>query len=168
MSRVKERNKQNESCMNILDLIKQTIGNETAQAAIKIFQAPHSLVKLYWIICLSVAGSLTGYFVIQSLVSFATFRVNTNTRTIFETSSLFPRVTYCNKNPFVTKYAFDKFEVGNFTFARMLYEMNYNMNYTERLRLQHPFSEVLIECSFNGEKCSANDFLYEFDTTLIH
>ena len=151
---------------NMLDLVKQTIGNETAQAAIKIFQTPHFLVKFYWIFCLLAACTLTAYFVIESLVNFVTFKVNTNTRTIFETSSLFPRVTYCNKNPFLTKYAFEKIENNNFTYAEMLYEMNYNMNYTERLKLQHTFNKVLIECTYNGEKCNANDFNYEFDPNL--
>jgi hypothetical protein len=154
------------SSSNVLTLIKQTIGNETAQAAIKIFQTPHTLVRLHWIACLLVACSLASFFVIQSLIAFVTFKVNTNTRTIFETSSLFPRVTYCNKNPFTTKYAYEKMVGQNLTYAEMLYEMNYRMGKEERMRLQHPFSKILIECSFNGEKCSVNDFQHEHDVNL--
>ena len=59
-----------------------------------------------------------------------------------------------------------KFVKSNLSYKELLYEMNYNMNHTERLKLQHPFGKVLIECSFNAEKCGANDFQYELDPNL--
>ena len=155
-----------ETTIKVIDLIKETIGNETAQATIKIIKTPHKVIKLFWIVCLFAACSLAAFFVIQSLITFVTYKVQTNVRTIFETSSLFPKITYCNKNPFNTKYAFDTLEPLNASYAEMLFHVNYNMSESERLRLQHPFDTVLIECAFNGEKCTANDFTYEFDPNL--
>ena len=151
--------------LSTLDLIKETIGNEAAQAFVKIFRSTSCFKKIFWVTCLIAACSLSAFFVIQSLITFVTYEVSTNTRTIFEMTSLFPRITYCNKNPFNTKYSFESLEkIGNYN--DMLYAMNYVLNDSEKLRLQHPFDKVLVECNFNNEKCTINDFLREFDSNL--
>ena len=173
---LKDKNKPNkpvsksnkEDILNILDRFGKTVGCEAAQSIIKLFKSSHYglKIKVFWFICLLVACSLAGFFVIQSLIRFVTFEVNTSSRTIFETASLFPKITYCNKNPLNTEYAFKSLESVNFNYNDMLFKMNYYLNDTEKLKLHHPFEKIMLECSYNNEKCTASDFLREFDTNL--
>ena len=164
-SEVSNEKKSQTKKLNTLDLIKENIGNEASQAFVKIFRSSSCIFKMFWFTCLMAACSLSAFFMIQSLITFVTYEVSTNTRTIFETASLFPRITYCNKNPFNTKYSFESLEkIGNYN--DMLYAMNYVLNDSEKLSLQHPFDKVLVDCSFNNEKCTISDFLREFDPNL--
>ena len=153
----------NEKAVNI---IRNTLGNEAAQATIKVFNSPYIVIKIFWIVCLLVACCLAAFFVIESLIVFVTYKINTNTRTIFESSSLFPKITFCQKNPFTTKYAFETIQMANLSLQEALFKTNYKMDENERLMMQHPLSKVLIDCAFNGEKCTYNDFVHEFDYNL--
>ena len=67
-----------EDNLNILDRFGKTVGCEAAQSTIKLFKSSHYglKIKVFWFICLLVACSLAGFFVIQSLIRFVTFEVN--------------------------------------------------------------------------------------------
>jgi len=149
----------------VMRLVKETLYNSAAQALLKIYETPSKIVKLFWCVCLLGACSLCAYFVVESLVLFFSYEVSTKTRTYTETSSLFPKVTICNKNVFTTKYAFDF--ANGLKYDEVLWRINTKLNVTQREKLTHSFEDTLLACSFNAEACEAReDFTFEYDKSL--
>ena len=93
------------SSLLIKQTLKEVLYNSLAQAILKIFQTPHILLKVFLVVFVIVANGLCAYLILQAVLNFLSFEVITTTRTIFETPSLFPKVTICNVNPFATEYA---------------------------------------------------------------
>ena len=130
-----------------LQLYKEILCNSTGQALIKIFYSKSSLFKLFWIACLMSTCSLCAYFIMESLVLYFTPVSSTQVRTHFETMSLFPKVTICNKNALTSKYAF---ELTNGTTPEE-FSSRVNMEFDEAQKglLQHSLDDILFECQFN-------------------
>ena len=149
----------------LMDLVKEILYNSAAQAILKIFKTKSKIIKIFWVTCLLLACAMCTYFVIESLILFFTYEVSTQTRTYTETSSLFPKITICNKNLFTTKYSYDLANGSSFTdFSNTI---SFKMNDSERLKLIHPFEAILFSCTFNAEKCTAqDDFIREYDKSL--
>ena len=127
--------------------LKEVLCNSTGQALLKIYDSPSCLVKLFWLACLTSACSLCAYFVMESLVLYFTPVSSTHVRTNFETVSLFPKVTICNKNPFTTKYAH---EMANGSSPdEFVQKVNTRFNDSQRELLQHSLDDILFDCSFN-------------------
>jgi hypothetical protein len=63
--------------VSVRNLTKETLGNETAQAIIRIFETRYLGLKIFWLICLLGCGSLCGYLVAQTLITYLTFSVYT-------------------------------------------------------------------------------------------
>lgn len=149
----------------IVSLIKDTLYNSTAMAILKLFQAStRGIIKCLWIACLLGTCSLCAYFVIEALIEFFKYEVTTNARTYFEMTSLFPKITYCNKNPFTTKYAYDT--AGAMTLDNFVYHINSKLSDAEKKKLHHRLEDILIDCTFNTQKCSYKDFKEEYDKNL--
>ena len=147
-------------------LIKESLYNSTAQALYKAYNTSSSLTKLFWCVCMLGACSLCAYFVVKSLIDFFTYEVSMNTRTYFETTSLFPKITFCNKNPYTTKYAFDLAKQKALKFEECGSYVNLKLNDTERIKLTHRIEDIIIECDFNTEQCEESDFVREYDKNL--
>lgn len=132
---------------NGYDFYKEILYNSTGQAILKIFYSKSYIVKIFWIACLTSACSICAYFVIESLVLYFTPVSSTQVRTHFETMSLFPKVTVCNKNAFTTKYAYNLANGSNFEEFRQ--RVIRQLNDTEREFLQHSLDDILFDCQFN-------------------
>jgi hypothetical protein len=63
-------------------------------------------VKIIWIIALIISAGLCGYMVYGSIVNYMQFGVVTSIRVTAENPMVFPTVTICNLNPFVTDASF--------------------------------------------------------------
>ena len=92
-------------------LIKQTLNDvltdSLSKAIIKIFSSPSIIIRAFWCLGLLFACGLCSYFLIESILVFFTYELSTTVRTYAEVTSLFPKVTICNKNAFTTKYAYE-------------------------------------------------------------
>ncbi len=75
----------------IKSLIKETLYNSLAQAIIKI--------KETLLICVLASSGLCSYLIIELVLAFLSYGVNTTSRTLYETPALFPKITICNVNP---------------------------------------------------------------------
>ena len=75
----------------IQKLVKEVLFNSTAQAILKIYQTSNALIKILWSFCLMVSFSLCAYFVIESMITFVSYEVNTKIRSYSEQTSLFPK-----------------------------------------------------------------------------
>ena len=148
----------------VIDLIKQTLYNSTAQALHKIYTSTSRLIQAFWCVCLMGACASCAYFVIESLITFFSYEVSMNTRIYFETESLFPKVTFCNKNLYTTKYAYDLFQ--NMTTDDIAIYINHQLNDSVRAKLHHSLEDTMFECSFNTVKCMASEFQREYDKNL--
>ena len=172
-------------------LVKDILYNSLAQAIIKIIQTPHLILKLVLSIFVVLASGLASYLIIKSVVSYFAYEVTTMTRTIFETPAPFPKVTFCNSNPFTTEYALDflkrinheinpntslfdedhlkplnykdKSELASKIHANGIAKMK---SFPNRTRLAHTFSDIFLSCKFNNQLCNENNFTHEFDFKL--
>jgi hypothetical protein len=60
----------------IKNLTKETIGNETSQAIIRIFDTKYLALKIFWLICLLGCVSLCGYLVAKTFLIYLNYPSN--------------------------------------------------------------------------------------------
>ena len=173
-------------------LIKDTLYNSTAQAILKLIETPNVLLKIILLVYLSLASCISSYLVIQSTLSYLSWQVFTTTTTYFENPAVFPKITICNRSPFKTKYALDLLKELNkeispnldlfdshnisrldYTSKQSLADKIRQAGYAkmnnrkfsdeDRKRLSHSKEDSFISCSFNGQACSPEDLVWEFD-----
>jgi hypothetical protein len=176
----------------VKNLTKETIGNETAQALIRIFDTKYTIIKVFWILCLLGCVSLCGYLVAETFLTYLSNSVYTTTTIVHEVPTLFPKVTICNSMFGTTEYAyelvreindrvspnisiFNKNQISKLAYndAFSLFWKVINLFQTrinsatfsniERQKLVHSFDDVLLLCLFNGQPCTINDFIWKWD-----
>ena len=172
--------------------LKENLQNEMTAGFLKIAYSPRLILKLFWALSLTITLGLTAYLVIESVLAYLSFNVATTARTVSETPTLFPKVTVCNYNPFQTEYSvhfiseinqsvapnsdiFNQTQMSmlNFTEKSDLFTIIYtaatskmlstHFSDEQRKKLGHSLEDILMTCSFNGESCSASDFIWKFD-----
>jgi hypothetical protein len=177
----------------IKHLLNTVLYNSLAQAIIKIIQTPHWILKLFLFIFVIVSSGLASYMVINSILTYLSYNVVTTSRTIYETPTEFPAITFCNSYMFTTEYAFKfiqrineelspnisifneaQFQSLNFAEKKYLINMIFNAalekvnakNFPdiERKKMGHEIKDIVILCAFNTVKCDLNqDFTWFFD-----
>ena len=144
--------------------LKEDLYNSTAQACFKAYESPHITIKLFWAFCLLATSSLMAFFIVQSLFLFFGYEVIMTTRTHYEMTPLYPKVTLCNKNPLQTSYAYDISNGSNY--EELIYLINTKFNDSQRTALSHSLKDILFECEFNTKACTHEDFILEYDQKL--
>jgi hypothetical protein len=176
----------------IKNLTKETIGNETSQAIIRIFDTKYLGLKLFWLICLLGCVSLCGFLVAQTFLIYLSYPVYTTTTLVKEVPTVFPKITICNSNIPTTEYAYDmivkineelypNISIFNQTQMSQLTFMDASSIFwlvlttfqsrinsgtfsdTERQKLGHSFEDAFTNCSFNGQTCSPSDFIWKWN-----
>ena len=79
----------------IKELIRRELTNEAIQDFFKVFFASHLSIRIFWTISIVIAVGLCSYLVIQSILTYLSYGVNTTTRNIVENPTDFPRITIC-------------------------------------------------------------------------
>ena len=170
------------------------IRNETVDVLLKIFHTPHFTLKLYLFLFVVTSSSLAAYMVIETILNYLAYEVSTTSRTVFETPTLFPRVTICNANMFTSEASLQLLKMANtivqsdlsvfdaqkmalldlattYDFIRSIILVGVGMasskNFTDEQRQQlgHDFKDILLSCTFNYQPCSVADFIWTFDPT---
>jgi hypothetical protein len=135
-------------------LLKERLYNSFAQALIKLFSTPYLTLKIILALFSLSSSGLASYLVIQSIFAYLTYGVSLSSRTIFETPTLFPKVTFCNLNPLTTEYAYNQSQIG----------VNIqNLTIAEKKKLGHDLNDILIDCLFNLKQCDSNNFVWSYD-----
>ena len=172
-------------------LIKEALYNSVAQAIIKAFQTPHVVLKLFLFACILFSGTITSYLIAQSILTYLSYGVSTTSRTLYETSAVFPKITVCNRNQFTTPFAFeflrnlsiiefngvdmfDSNQMQNLTFqdkvdmfdelnavASMIVNSKKFSDY-DRKKLGHSLQDMISYCTYNRNLCSYADFEWKF------
>jgi hypothetical protein len=137
-------------------VLKEVLYNSLAQILIRLIRNPYKiLLKLFLFTFVLISIGLASYLVIRSIVDYFTYGVSTTLRTVFETPTLFPKVTFCNINPFTTEYAFNLTQNG-------IYYGN-DLSNEEKQRLDHDLNDIILECKFNNNHCVISDFTWSYD-----
>ena len=89
----------------IKNLFKNDLRTELFEVISKIFNTPHIGLKFYLFLFIAGSSCLASYMVIETIFAYFEYKVITTSRTIFETPTLFPKITICNTNMFQTAYA---------------------------------------------------------------
>jgi hypothetical protein len=173
-------------------LIKETLYNSTAQALIKILETPYYTLKAFLLMCVILSSGLCAYLILELILSYFSYGVSTSSRTLYETPSIFPKITICSLNPFTSKYAMDfirkinkdvnadidifdqetmnrldfisRYKLITETYYHAILKMN-DLKETEKRKLTHSLKETMpiSQCSFNARECSVDDFVWHFD-----
>jgi hypothetical protein len=142
----------------IISLLKEVLYNSLAQAIIKIALTPYTVLKIIlFLFALGTCG-FASYLIRSSLLTYASYCVSTRSRSIYETPTLFPQVTFCNYNSFATKYAYDLRLQG-------IHNGNSLSNEAKKL-IGHDMDDILIECLFNNKVCDSSNFIWSFNQIL--
>ena len=133
-----------------------TFDTPSTKALIKIVLSRHILLKIFFFLFVVITNGLASYLVIESIMNYLAYDVTTKSRTIYETPTLFPKVTICNLNMYQTEYAYDFLQYTEYQDPSFL-------SIEERKKFGHDLNDILIECSFNGYTCSSSDFTWSLD-----
>jgi hypothetical protein len=143
---------------DIKNLLKERLCNSFAQALFKLVSTPYLTLKTILALFSLGSSGLTSYLVIQSLFAYLNYGVSLSSRTYHETTTLFPKVTFCNLNSLATKYAYN---VNGANYYDNL--IGANMQNDEKKKLGHDLNDILIDCEFNLKKCDSNNFTWSYD-----
>jgi len=176
----------------IKNLAKETIGNETSQAIIRIFETKYLSLKIFWLLCLLGCGSLCFYLVAQTFLLYFSYSVYTNRTIVNEIPSVFPKITVCNSMPAITEYAFDLIkEINDVNYPdtsifnqTQMDELSFReagwlfwdiwkifmgkinsvtFSDFERNKLVHSLDDTLWSCTFYGQPCPPSDFTWHWN-----
>jgi len=136
--------------------LKEVLYNSLAQATIRLYLTPRLIHKLFLVVFILCSSSLASFLVIQSILQYYTYGVSTTSRNIYETPTLFPKVTLCNYNRFTTKYSFDLIQKLNVSNVENLLPSQHKL-------FSHKLDDVLFFCLFNGKYCDAGDFTWAYN-----
>lgn len=93
-------------CM-IKKIFNKSIENTTIHGLRRIFDAKGIYLKLIWVIFLLTSTIFCLYSVIHHFIEYFEFPVITKMRYINLPETTFPRIAFCNSNPFATNYSID-------------------------------------------------------------
>ena len=177
----------------IKNLAKETLYNSFAQAILRIIFTKYLGLKLFWFFCLIICGSLCGYLLLQTLITYLSYPVYTTTSIVHEMPTLFPKITICNSVQVTTKFAFERIREINKEISPQVDIFNYTQisqlslsaqekiywdvfnifqaringgalsDTISRQKLVHSFDDVLVYCYFNFQQCKASDFVWRWD-----
>ena len=140
----------------IISLLKEVLYNSLAQAIIKIFLSPFIIIKVILFMFVLTSTGLASFLVISSVMTYFTYGVSTTSRTIYETPTLFPKVTFCNFNRITTEYGFKLIQ------SRKIIEVDY-LSVEEQKKIARDFNEILLNCTFELKTCNSSDFVWSYD-----
>jgi len=86
----------------LIAMLKKHLTNEMNSAIFMSIETPHFVLKLFLIAFLLIAYSLAAYTTIKLILTYLQYDIVTKSRTVYETPFVFPKITFCNLNPFTT------------------------------------------------------------------
>jgi hypothetical protein len=168
----------------LMDVLKDNLTCEMYHALLDVFDSKHFIIKIHLSIFLLISYGLASYMTIALIMNYFNYGVTTSIRTIYETPAVFPKVTFCNLNQYATKEAI---EFLNSTDTDGLFSSMPNMSFYDKSQttwkiilkagailmnktddfkktMGHDLKDILIGCAFNYVQCTADDFLWSYDS----
>ena len=143
-----------ETLKEILD----TFDTPSTKAILKIFISRHFLLKVFLFLFLIGTNGFASYLVIQSVMDYFKYDVTTKSRTIYETPTPFPKVTFCNVNKLQTEYAW------NLTSSPPSQPVDDTLlSLDEKRKLGRDLNDILLFCFFEDDPCLISDITWSYD-----
>jgi hypothetical protein len=99
------------------------------------------IIKIFWTLGLLTASAVCCCFVVYALAKYLSYEID------YETTSLFPKVTFCDVNTYTTKRSYQL--TNDTTFHEVfIHRVNYSFNTTQRDTLSHSLDDILFERVF--------------------
>ncbi|CAF0894771.1 unnamed protein product [Brachionus calyciflorus] len=164
-----------------ISLIKKIIINwalnTTAHAFGNIIRAQSIIIRIIWTICLLASTAYCFYLIIQTIVLYTKYEVNTRLNLVYETPTKFPAVTICNLNTFNADFSKESIE-DVLNEKRIFANQSKPIDFVETASQQFkaPFNdpgflqrnrliyfgfflrEMLGDCKYQRENCFKEDF----------
>lgn len=154
--------------------------SSTSHGYSNIFRTKNLLLRTMWFIFFLAGLSVAIYMVTRSILEYVDYDVTTKIRKLKTDTLVFPTVTICNINPFVTqaganyvikyfsrKYnrtiidAIDLINVSDDIFYDMeelrMFVASPSFNATLRKTFGYSVEEMILYCQFNSMDCDLND-----------
>ena len=177
------------------NIVTSCLESTTGHGLPNIIRTEHIGLKVFWLIAWLVGLGLTLYLLITSILAYFDYGVVSQIQIINERPMLFPEVTICNLDPFVTNDSItflaqtirnapeysqtvvssgktlDLDLVNYFILnipgfeAKALYEAQ-KANLSRKISLGHDFNTLIQKCVFNDRACSADDFVHHYHLRL--
>lgn len=155
--------------------------SSTSHGYPNIFRTKNLIVQIMWSIFFLVGLCVSIYFVTRSISEYFDYTVTTRIRMLKTRTLVFPTVSICNSNPFVTdsgvefianwskeKYGSDYLSPAEIRMDNISLEDDLDMirqkvastsfNSTLRETFGYNLSEMVLECSYNSMKCNFDEF----------
>lgn len=175
----------------ILQILRDACLVSTIHAIPNIIRTNRILIKLMWSICLLVSIGYCFFLVFQSISNYFEYEVVTKISVVHEIPTLFPAVSICNSNSFLTNYSFeyakkileknkipfnlDHPHINFLSTSQKLFFAKYFIGVNSlneilpnehRLKMGLNQSNLFISCMFNSMQCRPDDFEWYFDPLL--
>ena len=177
-------------------LFKEWMRKTTGHAMANIIETNLYSLKAIWLISWVIGFACTVYFITLAFIAYFNYSVVSRSEIINERPMLFPKVTFCNIDPFSSNYSIAYLADlirSESSYADKLFQsgassdlelVNYfilneenlletaklsvrSENETTKISLGHNKTEFIHYCSFNNVECSIeNDFDYEYNEKL--
>ena len=79
------------------------LGNTSLHAVPKAVKSGRIALRIFWLTCFVLSTSLCAFLLVSSLLSYLNYQVVTSSELLREVPQIFPTLTLCNSNPFVTE-----------------------------------------------------------------
>ena len=158
-------------------LCKDWLSSVTCHGYPRILLHKSKLFRLLWVIFPTVTAVIAFYFISETVLNFLKYEVVTNIKVYDERKPLFPTISICNQNPFITYFAEDfvnqqllNFELSNASKFTDYQFVDYriksiliNENEELKKKIAFPLNKTIISCYFNSIPCSDDDFDWYYD-----
>ena len=145
-----------------------------------IVRADSSIFQIIWFWVYIVSVLFTVYLITESLFKYMKCQVNTNVRRKTVTELDFPKITFCNRNPFSSDYFLDLYNKTSVTLEEEQYYVliqfeshmkNTSGRYLTLAEKQNmsDLEGMIISCMFKNKPCTfKDDFISFFDTFYLN
>lgn len=134
------------------------------------------LMCALWAVFPTLMALLAFYFIIETVSAFLSYDVVTNIKTYDDLKTLFPTISICNQNPFVTDFAVNYVEklmaglgfemkvANDIMFIRLLIQsIVISENDELKKKMAYERNETILNCHYNGIPCADDDFSWYYD-----
>ncbi len=174
----------NETQKNIKDIVCEHLTTTHIHGLPHIVRTKYLFIKILWMISFLALGVLCTFVIYNSIDEYLQRPTITEIYEFSEPSSLFPAVTICNINPFVTTEAVEliknnlinAYSNSSYFEDSVLYESLFSAKLSAQLEVSFNesfrgelkkkmgpnLSEFILDCSFNYVDCVESDFTWYY------
>ena len=144
-----------------------------------IIRSKYKILSIAWTIVLLFSASTCVWLIMKTFEQYNAHGVTTSIRRINEERAVFPTIVLCNMNPFNTDYAASLFTNYNVTFdpqsdtftsfatlQEKIKQATGSYLTDQQVRNMSSFTNMLVNCYFQGISCFESDFDYLYHPYL--